>query len=86
MRIKRARASAGVVILPRSYAVLEVFSIPWAPVIEPPAGYVNPAAREAFDFVTDTDFEEGLRATIEWYERTRKIAGQPRQTGLSSPR
>jgi GDP-L-fucose synthase len=53
---------------------------------QPRRGLDTTRAREAFDFVTDTDFEEGLRATIEWYERTRKIAGQPRQTGLSSPR
>ena len=28
-------------------------------------------AREAFGFVAGTDFEAGLRATIEWYEKTR---------------
>jgi GDP-L-fucose synthase len=28
-------------------------------------------AREAFGFVAQTSFEDGLRATIEWYERSR---------------
>ena len=28
-------------------------------------------ARESFGFVAQTSFEDGLRATIEWYERSR---------------
>jgi nucleoside-diphosphate-sugar epimerase len=28
-------------------------------------------AREKFGFTAKTSFEDGLRATIEWYERTR---------------
>jgi GDP-L-fucose synthase len=41
-------------------------------------------ARELFGFVAGTSFEDGLRSTVEWYERTR--AGQPDVTGaVASP-
>jgi GDP-L-fucose synthase len=43
-------------------------------------------AREAFGFTAGTSFEDGLRATIEWYERKRGLAGTSRQEGQSSPR
>lgn len=43
-------------------------------------------AREAFGFTAGTSFEDGLRATIEWYERKRGLAGTSRQEGPSSPR
>jgi GDP-L-fucose synthase len=43
-------------------------------------------AREAFGFTTGTSFEDGLRATIEWYERTRGFKGSPRGERQSSPR
>ena len=34
-------------------------------------------ARESFGFEAQTTFEDGLRATIEWYERSRGAAIQP---------
>jgi GDP-L-fucose synthase len=34
-------------------------------------------ARERFGFVAGTPFEDGLRATIEWYEATRTIGPEP---------
>jgi hypothetical protein len=43
-------------------------------------------AREAFNFVASTPFEDGLRTTIEWYDRTRRLQEQPRQVEQSSPR
>ena len=33
-------------------------------------------AREKFGFLAETDFEEGLRRTIDWYERSRRAAGE----------
>jgi GDP-L-fucose synthase len=40
-------------------------------------------AREAFGFTAGTSFEDGLRATIESYYRTRGLAEPPRQGGQS---
>jgi GDP-L-fucose synthase len=41
-------------------------------------------AREAFGFTSGTSFEDGLRTTIEWYERTRLGHEQPRLAEQSS--
>jgi GDP-L-fucose synthase len=35
-------------------------------------------AREAFGFEARTDFEEGLRATVDWFEESRSVSGRSR--------